>query len=137
LIAPWYVHQSIAIAQGKELSNIAYLASMANKGVVAAFAAKPLCWFLAVAILLSLRDATARKILLWVLAPLLILWALFFSYEVRTASVAFPFAAFCAAAGLFRGQATQPRNPRAVSININWYYPVAAAICALAILSLR
>src|SRR5262249_10392826 len=52
LIAPWYLHQSIAIAQGKELSNIAYLASMASKGVVTSFAAKPICWFVAVASLL-------------------------------------------------------------------------------------
>jgi len=140
LIAPWYLHQSIAIAQGKELSNIAYLATMASRGVVATFAKNPLCWFLAAASLLSLRDATARKVLLWFLAPLLLLWALFFSYEIRTASVAFPFAAYCSATGLFglfRGQATQPRDSRAVSININWYYPIAAAVCILTILSFR
>src|SRR5262249_52513056 len=101
------------------------------------FAAKPICWLLTIPILLSLRDPTARKVLLWFLAPLLLLWALFFSYEFRTASVIFPCAAYCAAAGLFRGQATQPRNSRAVTIEINWYYPIAAAICVLAILSFR
>jgi hypothetical protein len=137
LIAPWYIHQSIAIAQGNELSNITYLASMASKGVVGAFAAKPICWLLVIPILLSVRDVTARKVLLWFLAPLLVLWALFFSYEFRTASIAFPFAAWCAAAGLFRGQATQLPNSRAITIQINWYYPIAAAICIVAILSLR
>jgi len=135
LIAPWYLHQSIAIAQGKELSNITYLASMASKGVVTAFAAKPICWLLAIPILLSVRDATARKVLLWFLAPLLLLWSLFFSYEFRTASVAFPFAAWCAS--VFRGQATQLPNSRTISLHINWYYPIAVAICILAILSFK
>jgi len=154
LIAPWYVHQSIAIVQGKELSNITYLANLASQGkgylqvLVAAFGklynysgfTKPFCGFLAITLLLSLRDETARKILLWALAPVLLLWALFFSYEVRTASIAFPFAAFCSAAGLFslfRGHAIKPRNSRAVAISINWYYPIAVAVCALVVATLR
>jgi hypothetical protein len=115
VVLPWYLRQSLNIAAGTQFSNLSYLAAMTAQGrghaavVAAAFArlygapggfARPMCWFLAGSILLSIADSVARKVLLWVLCPILFLWALFFSYEVRTASLAFPFLAFCSAAGV-------------------------------------
>src|SRR4029077_12196373 len=100
---------------GNEASNVSYLAALTAQGkghlevLIAAVARlyyarggfmKPVSWFLAGGFLLSLFDPVARKVLLWVLAPVLLLWGLFFSYEIRTASLSFPFMAFCSAAGL-------------------------------------
>lgn len=115
VVLPWYIRQYLNIAAGSDSSNVSGLAALAAQGrghlavVAAAFErlydarggfAAPLCWFLAGGILLSLADPLARKLFLWVLAPVLVLWALFFSYEVRTASLAFPFLAFASAAGV-------------------------------------
>jgi hypothetical protein len=115
VLLPWYIHQYLRIAAGHDASNVSYLLQLTAQGkgpmavVAAAFArlyggevgfTRPLCWFLAGSILLSVADPVARKVLLWVLGPILLLWALFFSYEVRTASLAFPFMAFCGAAGV-------------------------------------
>ena len=114
VVLPWYIRQFLNIVTGHDKSNLRYLAGLTAQGrghiavVLGAFAhlyngregfAKPLCWFLVGSILLSLADPAARKVLLWVLAPILLLWSLFFSYEVRTASLAFPLLAFCSAAG--------------------------------------
>jgi hypothetical protein len=117
VLLPWYIRQYLSIASGKDASNIAYLAGLAAGGrdrsdvITGAFMklygnrgefGHPFCWFLVVTIVLSVWHRLGRRVLAYVLAPLLLLWAAFFSYEVRTASVAFPFAAFCSGAGFGR-----------------------------------
>jgi hypothetical protein len=114
LVLPWYARQYASILRGDESSNISYLVGLTALGrkysVIVQDAiykfytkrqgfAKPFCWFLLVTGLASLADPKGRKVFVWVLAPVLVLWALFFSYDVRTASVAYPFFAYCSGVG--------------------------------------
>jgi len=151
VVLPWYIRQYLNISASTELSNISYLASLAAQGkrpwevVAVAFTklyniregfAKPFCWALAGTILLSFGDTTGRKILLWVLGPILLLWALFFSYEIRTASLALPFIAFCSGAGigvLPRSIGRLYKRPRDLAAATNSTMSLWGAICVLAI----
>jgi hypothetical protein len=114
LILPWYARQYASISRGDDPSNISYLIGLTAQGrtysVIVKDAlyrfyttrrdfSKPFCWFLFVTGLASLADPKGRKVFVWVLAPVVALWALFFSYEVRTASLAHPFFAFCSGVG--------------------------------------
>jgi len=151
LVLPWYIRQYLNISAGNEVSNVSYLSSLAAQGkgpldvLAAAFMkvynaragfARPFCWFLAGTIVLSVADTTARKVLLWALVPILLLWAMFFSYEVRTASLAFPFGAFCSAAGagvLLRsiGLLSKRSSDPAKAANTRKF--LLGAVCVLAI----
>src|SRR5207245_5176517 len=114
LVLPWYARQYASISRGAEPSNISYLLALTAQrrtySVIVKDAlykfyttrrdfSKPFCWFLFVTGLASLADPKGRKIFVWVLAPVLALWALFFSYEVRTASLVHPFFAYCSGLG--------------------------------------
>ena len=115
LVLPWYGKQYAAFAAGTDSPNVGYLAAFTAQGrsyidVIASAisrvytfrgdVAKPLCWFVTLTLACSIGDSTGRKVLLRVLLPVSLLWALFFSYEVRTLSLALPFAALCSGLGI-------------------------------------
>jgi hypothetical protein len=85
-------------AQGRSRVQTAYTAAVLLYNCRQNFA-KPFCWFLLITGLAGLADPKGRTVLLWMLAPVMLLWAMFFSYEVRTVSLAFPFLAYCSGAG--------------------------------------
>jgi hypothetical protein len=114
LIVPWYTRQYIAVVNGHDDSNVTRLFALAAQGrtrvQTAAGAmvmlyncrqdfAKPFLWFLILTAIPSLADSKGRVVLLCIMVPVLLLWAMFFSYEVRTVSLAFPFMAYCSGAG--------------------------------------
>jgi hypothetical protein len=114
---PWYVYKEIQIQRGGDNSEIAILTGFGNNSihgdrdlaarfiagiemVKARFSgALPSLVFVAV-VLAGLLDRTWRWILLIVVLPYFMLWALFWSYDIRNISLCLPFAGIAAGMGI-------------------------------------
>ena len=111
LIAPWYVYKLLAIHGGADNMVTAYLLHDIHQGrnlwqrllhaggLLRAAIPLPVIAALLAAMALALRDPVQRRLMLLVAAPLALLWALGFSYDLRNIALAIPFAAAAAGFG--------------------------------------
>jgi len=113
LVLPWYVYKELEIRSGGETSEIHYVThdiyhglSLSERLVEAAaklstIAGGPaILTAIAALILLGLLDRRARWIFALVGAPYMLIWSLWFSYDVRNASLGLAPCAIVCGAGL-------------------------------------
>lgn len=118
LVLPWYLYKLIQIMAGLDRSNTGFLMITIHKGrsllgrfqhAVDLLRATPglLAFWgcILAAMTLSWRDCVWRWIALLVVLPFTLLWALFFSNDIRNIALAVPLAAMAAGIGVEEGMA--------------------------------
>jgi hypothetical protein len=126
--AIWYAAKSVQISQGGDFSNLALLTQGLHQGrsyperLIAAgymffsfrsYTGPVVTTLILVLFLASLFLRRTRPLTLFVLIPFLLLYGLFFSYEIRNALLAFPLAALVCAETIYRLASFIPKPQRA------------------------
>ena len=87
-------------------------------------------------LILSLFQRNTRILMLAIVIPFTLLWSLFFSYDQRNLAMAFPFMAFCAAAGLqWLTSKLSALVPRLPAVRLSWWHLAGFIIPLLVILN--
>lgn len=110
IIVPYYIYAEMAIKAGRAASEVPYVTKeiydgaswterLMNAGKVFSgiFGSRALFLIAIVPFLLSFTDRTYRVLNFLVVIPFLVIWALFFSYDLRNAAIVIPY--FCLAIG--------------------------------------
>jgi hypothetical protein len=112
--SPWYLYKSFDFQAGGDKNNTALLLTdfhqgrdllqrLSYAGGMIVEATTPLgAAFLAVALAAALRDPVHRWLLATFVAPLGLIWAVAFSYDLRNVAVIVPFVGAAAGAGLMQ-----------------------------------
>lgn len=144
-VAAWYGYKTLQIFRGEELSHIPFLIGDIHAGRTPwqRLAAACRLWisppvgpyvslFFAACTGIGLFRRNTRILTAVLIVPFFFIWAFLFSYEIRTASMLFPFLAL--AAGMLLTPSVTFRST--IFHEAPWYVPAAAAFTALMLLTL-
>lgn len=142
-VAAWYGYKAIQIYNGQELSHVPYLIGGIHEGrtpwqrLVSACRlwmpgvyGKTVALFFAACTIAGLLRRATRFITAVLILPLFFVWALLFSYEIRTASMLFPFLALVVAKIMPQGQHREASAGAASFYRIRWQ-PMAAVVAGI------
>jgi hypothetical protein len=109
-VLPWYIFKQVQIWQGADVSNIAWVtggifsgAGLLQRVQSAVLVLDKYAYVLAFLVpALLVLDKAYRWLVVLIVLPFTILWALFFSYDTRNLALALPFLGITAGAGIGR-----------------------------------